>query len=132
MAVTWREPITTWGDGDRYSYADWNRVVEDAAWLLEAISYEHYDETTFLLSWKAKITDFLTLQKWTYMRMILLMINSRLGVTGVERPGDSMTAHNFNALETLLVQAKHKLDQQVAMLYANDGIYAGDPELYVR
>lgn len=131
MAVTWQDPITTWGDGDRYTYNDWNRIVYDAAWLLEAIEYEHYDEQTFLQSWKKTITDFLTQQDWTYMRMILLMINSRLGNT-VIAPGNTVTAQDFNLMETLLLRAKNKIDQQIAMQYTNDGLYAGDPEIWVR
>lgn len=131
MAVTWQDPITIWGDGDRYTYNDWNRIVYDAAWLLEAIEYEHYDEQTFLQSWKKTITDFLTQQDWTYMRMILLMINSRLGNT-VIAPGNTVTAQDFNLMETLLLRAKNKIDQQIAMQYTNDGLYAGDPETWVR
>lgn len=131
MAVTWKDPIVTWADGDRYTFEDWNRVVEDTAWLLEAISYEHYDEAAFLLSWKVKITDFLTLNKWTYMRMILLMINSRLGNT-VIAPGNTVTAQDFNLMEMLLLRAKQKIDQQVAMQFTNDGLRSGDPEIYAR
>lgn len=131
MAVTWKDPIVTWADGDRYTFEDWNRVVEDTAWLLEAISYEHYDESAFLLSWKVKITDFLTLNKWTYMRMILLMINSRLGNT-VIAPGNTVTAQDFNLMEMLLLRAKQKIDQQVAMQFTNDGLRSGDPEIYAR
>ena len=131
MAVTWQDPITTWGDGDRYTYNDWNRIVYDTAWLLEAIEYEHYDEQTFLQSWKKTITDFLTQHDWTYMRMILLMINSRLGNT-VIAPGNTVTAQDFNLMETLLLRAKNKIDQRIAIQYTNDGLYAGDPETWVR
>lgn len=131
MTVTWQDPITTWGDGDRYTYNDWNRIVYDTAWLLEAIEYEHYDEQTFLQSWKKTITDFLTQHDWTYMRMILLMINSRLGNT-VIAPGNTVTAQDFNLMEALLLRAKNKIDQQIAMQYTNDGLYAGDPETWVR
>lgn len=134
MAVVWQDPIITWGAADRYLYTDWNRIVYDAAWLLEAIEYEDYNEHDFLEAWLATSTDFLTYTKWNLMRMVLIMINSRLGISAsaLTVPGDTVTAYDFNAMEMLLLRAKNKLDQRVAMQFTNDGLYSGDPEIYAR
>ena len=131
MAVTWQDPITTWGDGDRYTFEDWNRVIYDTAWLLEAIEDPDYNEQEFLSDHLVTITDFLPMTEWFAISVALLAINQRLGNT-VTAPGTTVTAQNFNLMETLLVRAKNKIDQRIAIQYTNDGLYAGDPETWVR
>lgn len=131
MAVTWQDPITTWGDGDRYTFEDWNRVIYDTAWLLEAIEDPDYDEDEFLSDHLVTITDFLPIAEWFAISVALLAINHRLGNT-VIAPGTTVTAQNFNLMETLLLRAKNKIDQRIAIQYTNDGLYAGDPDTWVR
>ena len=131
MAVTWQDPITTWGDGDRYTFEDWNRVIYDTAWLLEAIEDPDYDEQEFLSDHLVTITNFLPIAEWFSISTALLAINYRLGNT-VTAPGAPVTAQNFNLMETLLLRAKNKIDQRIAIQYTNDGLYAGDPEIWVR
>ena len=131
MAVTWQDPITTWGDGDRYTFEDWNRVIYDTAWLLEAIEDPDYDEQEFLGDHLVTITDFLPITEWFAISVALLAINHRLGNT-VTAPGTTVTAQDFNLMEMLLLRAKQKIDQQVAMQFTNDGLRSGDPEIYAR
>lgn len=135
MAITWEEPITTWGEGDYYTRFDWNRVVRDTGYLLGRTEYPLYDEGGFLSAHLVTGNDFLLATEWQTIRLLLLILWRREHVPGdPTEPGDEMTADNFNAMEMLLLRINSFLDikerQAQAAIYSGDNIYASHTGIY--
>lgn len=135
MAITWEEPVTTWGNGDYYTRFDWNRVVRDTGWLLDKVDYPLYDEEGFLNAHLVQGNDFLRAGSWQTIRLLLLILWNREHLPGdPTEPGDEMTADNFNAMETLLLRIKDYLEllerQAQAEIYAGDGFYTAHTGIY--
>ena len=122
--MAWIEPITNWGDGDIYTYDDWNRVIIDADILLPD---ENID--TYMMS----ENGFLTFEAWEYVVSALYDRAQELNLF-VTRPAAALIADNFNALELLLVVIKEREDQiarQIgARIYAGDDLYASSMGQY--
>lgn len=129
MAITWEEPITTWAITDSYTMHDWNRVVRDTGYLLNAIEYHLYDEQSFLQAWIVTASDAWELRAWQTIKSLLVIVNRTLGVNGFEIPEDEITAYEINKMETLLVLAKQAYDQTGAVLYTGEP-YTGQFEVY--
>ena len=116
--MAWIEPITTWGEGDTYTYEDWNRVINDVEYLFPGDSYSDYYAT---LNTIPTGTMWDTIVNLLYARAVELLLDPI-------KPDHSMTAENYNALETLLLLIKEREDQIARQIGAR--IYAGD-DLYV-
>ncbi len=129
MAITWEEPITTWATVEDYDLDEWNRVVRDTGYLLDAIEYHLYDEQSFLQAWIVTASDAWELRAWQTIKSLLVIVNRTLGVNDFEIPADEMTAYEINKMELLLVLAKRALDQTGAVLYTGEP-YTGQFEVY--
>ena len=131
--MAWIEPITTWGEGDVYTYLDWNRVIIDGDILLPTSNIDTYMMTE---------NDVLTAEAWDFVVEALYDRALELGLRPT-KPIDAMTSDNFNALELLLILIKEReelLERQAdSIVYVGDGVYAssmgqytGVTENYVR
>ena len=131
--MAWIKPITDWGDGDTYSYMDWNRVIVDADILLPLSNVNSY--------WMTE-NDFLTTEAWDFIVGLLYDRAVDIGLRPT-KPGSAMTSDNFNALELLLILIKEQeelLERQAdSIVYVGDDVYAssmgqytGVTENYVR
>ena len=131
--MAWIEPITTWGEGDVYTYTDWNRVIIDGDILLPTSNIDTYMMTE---------NDVLTAEAWDFVVEALYDRALELGLRPT-KPIDAMTSDNFNALELLLILIKEReelLERQAdSIVYVGDGVYAssmgqytGVTENYVR
>lgn len=123
--MAWIEPITTWGEGDTYTYEDWNRVIIDGDFLLPLGNIDSYMMTE---------NDFLTLEAWEFVVNALYDRAVELNLGPVSKPTARMRASNFNALETLLVIIKEREDllarQVASRVYVGDDIYASSMGQY--
>ena len=123
----WIEPITTWGEGDTYTYEDWNRVIIDGDILLPLGDIDTYMMTE---------NDFLTLEAWNFVVSALYDRAIDLNLAPVIKPMPLMTAENFNALETLLVIIKERQDllerQEESKVYTGDDLYISSMGQYTN
>ena len=122
--MAWIEPITTWGEGDTYTYVDWNRVIIDGDILLPTSNIDSYMMTE---------NDFLTVEAWDFVVEALYDRALELGLRPT-KPIDAMTSDNFNALELLLILIKEQeelLERQAdSIVYVGDDVYASSMGQY--
>ena len=124
--MAWIEPITTWGDGDVYTYEDWNRVIIDGDILLPLGNLDSYMMTE---------NDFLTVEAWDFVVNALYDRAVDIGLRPT-KPGSAMISDNFNALELLLILIKEQeelLERQAdSIVYVGDDVYASSMGQYTN
>ena len=124
--MAWIEPITTWGEGDTYTYVDWNRVIIDGDILLPTSNIDTYMMTE---------NDVLTVEAWEFVVEALYDRALELGLRP-NKPIDAMTSDNFNALELLLILIKEQeelLERQAdSIVYVGDDVYASSMGQYTN
>ncbi len=120
--MAWITPKTDWIAGDKVTYADMNRIGGNINHLLERYAVK----ATYTSS------DYVYYSRWTAIINAIAEIAGQLGMD-YDAPDYQVTAHNFNVVETFLLNAKERLEllrtQTPANVYAGDGHYS-DNEIY--
>jgi hypothetical protein len=120
--MAWIEPVTNWSNGNRFTYADMNRITGNVNYLYPAANLPTYTQN-----------DFLTRSGWD---ALLSALDTLVTATGLDAtvPGDAMTGDTMNEVESLILALKERIElraaQAVATIYAGDGIYTADAGQY--
>lgn len=123
--MSWITPKTDWLETDRCTYADINRIAGNVNELLDVPSLkDDYIQG-----------DVITLAEWEAILQALDDIAIAAGYNWEDFPDATVSALNFNLVESFTLGLKDWIDiierQQSAYVYLGDAAYLGEGE-YLR
>lgn len=115
--MAWQDPVTTWSNGNRFTYNDMNRIAGNVNFLYPSANLK--DDYTQ--------NDFLTTTQWSALTSALQDLIVTTGLSA-EIPGEAMTADTINDIESLTQDLYDRIGlnnaQVVANIYTGDDLYA--------
>lgn len=122
--MAWQEPFTSWAETDRCTYADMNRIAGNVNEICGTSLKEDYTQN-----------DVVTLTEWEAILSALDTLAATYEYIPEDEPDTSVTASNFNAVESFTLGLKEWIDlinaQAAARSYVGDPIYSNDNQ-YLR
>lgn len=122
--MAWTTPYTSWSETDRCTYDDMNRIAGNVNEICGTSLKADYTQN-----------DVVTLAEWNAILSALDTLAATYEYTPDDEPDTSVTASNFNAVESYTLGLKEWIDlinaQAAARSYVGDPIYSNDNQ-YLR
>ena len=122
--MAWITPKTDWLETDRCTYSDMNRIAGNVNEICGTSLKANYTQD-----------DVVTLAEWQAIVSAIESKANEVGYVIIDGIGESVTADNFNAAESITFGIKARIEllarQAAARIYAGDSIYLGDGQ-YLR
>lgn len=117
--MAWITPKTDWLETDRCTYSDMNRIAGNVNELCGTSLKADYTQN-----------DAVTLAEWRAIISALVAKAEEAGYVIIDEIGESVTAENFNAAESVTFGTKARIEllarQASAAIYSGDGFYVGE------